>query len=238
MKTLIIADMHGKNPAGLVKQEQKESWIDDAVFLGDYDTPGVLRELRKLRIPKKFIVGNHDLHYVYELEIGGPTMSLSWEEYSKLWDKNPKEKDFIEDSIVGRKKNAGLILEDRLETGKTICYCHGGIVDSGSPESDAPGYVWQRMYSDDNLMMNFLKMIEKNYWVLFRGHDHCSTVSSLRKKPAKLYTRLGEKIKLEKSRLHIATVGAFFNGDYALFDSKTGILEYKNTGDGNRLKGI
>ncbi len=230
--------MHGEDPSGLVEKEEKVSGINKAVFLGDYDTPDILRNLRNLKIKKKFIIGNHDLHYVYGLGIIGSTMKYSWEEYASLWNRNPKEKDFIEKAIIKTRRNSGLILEDKLESGEKIVYCHGGIVDSGSPDSDAPGYVWQRMYSKENALMNFLRMREKDYWTIFRGHDHSSFVIDFKEKLKKIEKCFKNKITLAKNNLHIVNVGAFFNGDYALFDEDARILKFKNTGYGYRLRGI
>jgi len=222
-KILLIADMHGENPVGIVKQSREE--VEQVVFLGDYDTPEIVRELRKLRIKKRFIVGNHDLHYVNGLEISGPLMTMPWQKYVKLWKNNPNEKKFIERAIMGESKNAGLILEDKLEDGIKIAYCHGGIVDNGL---DASRYVWQRMFSEENIMENFSKIIEEDYWILFRAHDHTSAVISLREKPARLEYPIGERIKLAKTKRHIVKIGPFYYDNYAIFDSNTGILEYKD----------
>jgi predicted phosphodiesterase len=237
MKNIIITDMHGEDPSELVIREQRESGIERAIFLGDYDTPKIFEKVRKLKIPKILVAGNHDLHYIYGLEIGAPYMTQSWQGYVKEWDKFPRQKEFMEKLILGKVPNAGVIVETK--SGKrNVVYCHASIVDSGSPDSDAPGYVWQRMHSEENMLLNFLKMMEKNYWVMFRGHDHYSMVSSLRKNPARIETPIKEKLRLAKNRLHIVTVGPFLNGDYALFDDKSGYLEFKNTGDGKRLEGI
>jgi predicted phosphodiesterase len=237
MKTLLITDMHGRSPVELVRQERKESGIEQAVFLGDYDTPEVLRDLRRLKIKKKFVIGNHDLHYAYGLEIDGPNMNMSWREYVRLWNQNPKERDFIKSAVSGERQSSGLILEDIFEKETKIAYCHGGIVNFETLDSTALEYVWQRMHSGETALMNFFRMIEKNYWIMFRGHDHCSAVTSLNKKPAKLEYSADRKIKLAKNKLHIASIGSFFYGDYAIFDPKTRVLEHKNTMHGNRLRG-
>jgi hypothetical protein len=76
-------------------------------------------------------------------------MRWSWKEYAKLWTDNPTEKRFIERAITGnpiKRKNtcSGLVVEDSFE-GLKVLYAHASIVDRGSPDSDAPGYVWARL---------------------------------------------------------------------------------------------
>lgn len=235
MKIMLMTDMHGENPREAIDREQKDTKLDKIVFLGDYDTPEVVRDLRKIKTKKNFVVGNHELHYIFGLEIRGTLMKGSWKDYVALWKRNPREYGFMEDLMI---YGNGFILEDILEDKRKIAYCHGGIVDSDSPDSDAPGYVWQRMYSEENLVANFAKMIEKKYCVLFRGHDHCSAVASLDKKTGKVTTPVGERVKLAKNKRHIVSVGAFYHGDYALFDSQTRYVDFKNTEEGHRLKGI
>ena len=234
MKTIFISDMHGRDPSYLVRKERRENGIEQAVFLGDYDTPEVLRELRKIKIPKKFVVGNHELHYAYDLELMSPLMGKSWEEYVELWQKNPRELKFIEEAIKGR-KDAGLILEDKLGKRK-IVYCHGGIIDEGSPDSDAPGYVWQRMFDERTIVNTFAKMIEKKYWALFRGHDHSGTILGLNKYHNLTHPE-GWKVKLENENRYIINIGAFYHGDYAILDSSKKTLEFKYDTEGIKMKG-
>jgi len=236
MKYLIVSDMHGESPVDCIQREIKENGIGKLVCLGDYDTPEVLREIRKIRIPKILTVGNHDLHYVYELGISSPIMKLSAPDYADLWNNNPQEKEFIEDAIAGRKKNAGLIVEAN-QGGRKIAYAHASLVDAGSPDSDVYGYVWQRLYTEEAVVMNFAKMIQENYWILFRGHDMGTSALALNKDKKIEYPN-GEKIMLEPEKRYIITTGEFYYGNYVVFDSKEKTIEFKNTGTGNPLRGI
>ena len=234
-KLLLIADMHGENPSGLVREEIKNSGIERVIFLGDYDTPAVLRELRKLRIPKKFLVGNHDYHFVNEMGISGQFMNgLSASDYFELWNDSPREKKFIEKEI---QRNPLLCLEEELPFGK-VAYAHASLVDAGSPDSDAPGYVWGRMNDINQVLLNFAKMKEKNYSIFFRAHDHdLQGVLTFNPKAENCFEYLaGDRIRLQKSRRHIVNVGAFVGGSYTVFDDKSGDVHFWNTIYGPRLK--
>ncbi len=228
--------MHGENPSELVKAEQKRG-IGKVVFLGDYDTPDVLRDLRKLRIPKKFLVGNHDYHYLKNIGISSSLMRNSVGEYSRIWHSNHEQTAFLEKAIAGKGKNSGITLQEKLDNGKTIAYCHGGL---RFEDDDYPlDTLWRRMiYSSEQVVKTFLQMEQEDYWILFRGHDHHPNVISLNKKPAKIETPIGEKLRLSKNKRHIVTIGSFYHGNYATFNSEDGILEHKNTGYGMRLGGI
>ncbi len=237
MKTLLLADMHGEDPCGLILEEKKKG-IEQVVCLGDYDTPEVLRNIRKLDMPAKFVLGNHDLHYVYKQAISSQKMRFSWREYADLWDKSPLEKRFIEGALAGKRKNAGLVLTDKFEKDKQIVYCHAGILDLKSEHRDIPECVWERMLTEKNLLNTFSKMYTLNYWTLFRGHDDTSIVETFNIHQCRIEDCWENKVKLAKDKIHIASVGSFYHGDYALFDSDTQVLEYKNTGRGNRIIGI
>jgi predicted phosphodiesterase len=219
MKILLISDMHGKSPRDLVENLE----FDEAVFLGDYDTPQVLKDLLTLDLRKKFLVGNHELHYVWNLGIT-TSNGIPWQKYAELWKQNTEEFEFIENAAEGKIPNAGFILEDNLN-GRRVCYCHASIVDSGSPDSDAPGYIWQEMNSNKSSEMNFNRMRKIGYNLMFRGHAHQEFVK--RAGNNGIETLFEKKLELPKNNLHIVSVGAFVNGNYALFDSTTGIVEFK-----------
>jgi hypothetical protein len=114
--------------------------------------------------------------------------------------------------------------------GRKVCYCHASIVDSGSTDSDAPGYVWQKMDSNKNLEMNFNRMREKGYSMMFRGHDHVGFVKRLGNNG--IETFFEKKNRLPTDKMHIVSVGAFCKGDYALFDSDEETLEFRKFKNG------
>jgi hypothetical protein len=222
-----------------VLDEARENKVERAVFLGDYDTPEVVRGLCKLRIPKKFVVGNHDWHYIEDLYISGPTMSMPQAEYTALWNerKNSKERKFISDAMDcrNRKANAGVILEDKL-CGKKVAYAHASLVDHGSPDSDAPGYVWGRMYNAETVYLNFMEMMKRDYWIFFRGHDPSSSIGSipmkgkLNAKEINGLFKFKTHAKLSKNRRYIITLPAFCEGGYAFFDTRTREIVFKDLG--------
>jgi len=229
--------MHGLSPVKLVKREIKNNGVEKLVCLGDYDTPEVLRDIRRLKLPKVLIVGNHDFHYVHNLGIRSENMHGSWEEYVKLWIKNPTEKSFIERAIKGnsiKRRNtcSGLVVEDIFDRLK-VSYSHASIVDGGSPVSEAPGYVWARFRDSLNILQNFVRMNERNIGIMFRGHDHISYSGGV---PINGLTEarnindlfsMARAVVLDKNKRYIISVGAFIDAEYALFDTNSMRLEFK-----------
>lgn len=230
MKILLVSDMHGKNPSRLVKDMENRG-VEKVVFLGDYDTPEILRETMQTELIKNFIVGNHDLHYIYEIRIDGKTMEGSYLNYARQWDKNPSEKKFIENAIKGKSFNAGLTLEQKIEDGGKIAYCHGGIILKNSSEDEILDGLWQRMNSIENIKINFDKMEKQKYDILFRGHDHSASTIILNGFNNQMGRTLDNKINLLKGNRYIVSIGSFYYGDYAIFDSKTREIEHRNRRD-------
>lgn len=232
MKTIFISDMHGQSPAFIVQREMKESGIEKAVFLGDYDTPEVLREIRKLRLKKVFVVGNHDYHYMFGYGVSSDMMQASADDYAQLWKRNPRERDFILNAIKRWTKSSGVIVEDKFNGEKAV-YAHASLVDIDSCDRDVPDYVWNRIIrSNESMLLNFLRMKEKNYRFFFRGHDHYNVVfSSYDGNLGGSLSSSADRQILETEKRHIISVGSFYYGDYALFDDRTGELEFRNIAD-------
>lgn len=230
MKILLVADMHGKRPLNFVRQMMDRK-IEQVVFLGDYDTPEILRQIRQTDLMKSFVVGNHDLHYIYEMQIEGKTMEKSYIDYANLWDINFREKKFIEDAIRGKSFDAGLTIEQKIEDGSKIAYCHGGIIEKSSSESEIIKGIWQRMNSIESIRINFNKMKKQKYKILFRGHDHHSATIVLNESNGLMGKSIENKIKLLNENRYIVSVGSFYYGNYAIFDSKNREIEYRNRRD-------
>ena len=230
MKILLVADSHGKRPLNFVRQMMDRK-IEQVVFLGDYDTPEVLKDLIEIDLRKKFIVGNHDFHYVYGIGIEGHMMENTDVGYTNLWGKNPEEKKFILDAVCGKILNAGLTLEEEIEEGIKIAYSHGGIVDEINSKQKIIDSLWQRAKYPEDVKINFEKMAEKNYKILFRGHDHEHSTIVLNGSNGLMGKSIENKIKLFNGNRYIVSVGSFYYGDYAIFDSTTREIEYRNRGD-------
>jgi len=230
MKTLLIADTHGKNPSNFIRQ-MIDKKIEQVVFLGDYDTPKILKRSKEIELRKKIIVGNHEFHYVYGVELRGNLMESSSNSYVSLWDENPLEKKFILDAILGKITYAGLTLEEEIEDGSKIAYCHGGIVSKNSSRTEIVESIWQRAKCPEDIEINFKKMKEKNYSILFRGHDHEHFTIFLNGLSSLIGKSIENKIKLLNGNRYIVSVGSFYYGDYAIFDSKSREIEYRNRGD-------
>lgn len=240
MKLMLVTDMHGESPVPTIRKEIKESRIEKVIFLGDYDTPQVLEELRRLRIKKDFCVGNHDYHYMFCYGLSSKLMTMNPEDYAWLWKQYPEQRAFILRAIERTTKNSGIVIEENID-GLKIAYAHASLLDGNKTSSDVKEAIWRRLAKDSQgLIENFTIMQKRGYNVFFRGHDHINLAISFLKRKGKLEALVhsGEKFKLQTKGRHIVSVSAFYYGDYALFDTQTRILEYRNTQTGNRIKGI
>jgi predicted phosphodiesterase len=234
-RKLFLSDLHGRNPEGVVGLEQANGGLGDIVCLGDYDTPEIFRCLNSGDVPAKLVVGNHEYHYIDDLYIGSPLLSMSRKEYVELWEHsdNLVERRLVSDGMsrFGGKESPGVIIEDDLD-GRKIVYVHAGIVDLSSPDSDAPGYVWTRLTNPRNIVTNFEKMKEGDYWVMFRGHDHHPRARIYPKdekfvlSPSVVYQDRGS-FQLDHDHRYIITLGAFVSGFYGILDEDNLTFEFK-----------
>jgi hypothetical protein len=224
MKTIFIADNHGRSCRALVEREM-ENGVRKLVSLGDYGTPKVLREILALPIEKKIIIGNHEYHHCIGEFIGQ-------DGYRDLWNNDKEMKNFIlQNSIVDRKNNAGFILEDRL-AGRDVVYAHASI-ESGV---NAWGYrhLWDFFEGEkhgEELSRNFKIMEEKDFWLFFRGHEHYPCVWSFKNKQIKRdFSCFDAPIILSQDSKYIVTLDLYKNRRYATFDDEKRELEFKVDG--------
>jgi len=208
MVTLIFSDMHRKNPASTIEILAQEMPVEKLVFLGDYDSADLVKELLKLQISgaKKIImVGNHDYPLVLESEKSGDARIpgyLAYEfgkkDYSKeaeKWRQDPLLRDFarkyldnLRDSESKFKDDAFMHIE-KSSRGK-IVYCHASVYDSKKELFEKYGLsyqIWEPFLSewkreDESIIRNnLLIMKEKNISIFFRGHDHLPRAHSVGK---------------------------------------------------------
>ncbi len=237
MKSIIISDLHSVSPVDLVRKVQKEEGIKRAVFHGDYDDPKVLKEILDLDIDKIVLIGNHDHAHVMEDEINSSRLRHSCEEYWGMWGGSEEMSDFVCDSArmkVGKKR--GLRVVERIK-GKKAVYVHGTIaVDPLHPHQTPE--LWGRLVDHDahdnsqvsRLIRNFQEMRKRDYWIMFRGHDHFSGVASLREgyDLKKLVSFNGDNpCKFRGNTRYVVSVGGFYEGKYALFDDKKMTIEFR-----------
>ncbi|MBU2576313.1 MAG: metallophosphoesterase [Nanoarchaeota archaeon] len=237
MKTFIASDFHGRNPVPLVKSLVKDKKIGRAVFLGDYDEPKILRDILDLKMDKIILIGNHDYDLSLGNEVYSPNLVRPLKEYWDVWG-NTLEGKYIRDNLDNRrgiKKGMKVI---RRVGNKRAVYVHGSLMGIRSEES--PSDVWGRILYDNGsgftrerrVICNFREMKKNNYWTMFRGHDHFPIVFSTNQKnyteEIKQINSSIDSIVLKKDDINIASVGAFVEGCYSVFDDKSYLLEFKD----------
>lgn len=243
MKSLIISDMHGDNPRGIIDYHLSQG-VEQLVCLGDYDTPEVLRAIRAIKIPKILIVGNHEFHYVHSYGMTRTSyMKFDAGFYADLWNQNPGEKDFVRKAITHPGQHSGVLVSHKVKD-KTIAYVHGSLLEEDTEDPDVTGLVWGRMRKETSIRANFEEMTKRRFDILFRGHDHVASVLSMRRssdtKRAYVIEHDGymnDKISLSQGLLHIVNVGSFMNGEYITFDDKTLEVEFHRDVDRFRRQG-
>jgi predicted phosphodiesterase len=224
MKTFIASDFHGKSPADLVRRLQNEE-IERAVFLGDYDEPSVLREIQDLDIGKIILMGNHDYDFSRGSEVYSPKLTRPLEEYFKIWGNT-------DGGRFARNCPTKVVQGD-------IVYLHGSLYD---PYGYGDAEVWGRILYDDlgftrerRVICNFREMKKSGYNMMFRGHDHYPIVFSTNRenyseKIDEIVSSI-DNVILNKGDMHIINLGAFVEGEYAVFDDENLEFEFRNIRD-------
>ena len=216
--------MHGDDPRAVIEHHLANG-VEKLVCLGDYDTPQVLKTIRKLKIPKILIVGNHDFHYVKRYGLTSRDMKMDAGGYADLWNEHPAEKEFVQKAIAQPNQNAGILVSEKVRK-RMLAYVHGSLLGNDTEDPDVPGFVWGRMRNADKIVANFTEMDRLGFEILFRGHDHVSAVFTRAKSDKEnpyIMERDGymhDRVLLKASGLHIVSVGAFYHGEYAVFDDK------------------
>ena len=165
MKNLVITDMHGDNPQGVIEYHLARG-VEKLVCLGDYDTPTVLRAIRNLPIPKIMIVGNHEYHYVHEYGLDQTGyMGMDAGGYVELWTRNPIEKEFIREAIRHPTHETGVLVSNKVHN-RNIAYVHASLLESDTEDPDVPGFVWGRMKKADSIKRNFAEMDKRQIDIL------------------------------------------------------------------------
>jgi predicted phosphodiesterase len=235
MKTLIFTDSHGraKDVSNLIDWAVKNEGIGKLVSLGDLDTSSVLRAfLQKAtqhNLSYRLAIGNHDYHYVV-LHRGTSSYEKAKHSESKVitdWDMSPKEKQFILDANEGKNSCAGLIVPDR-----EVVYAHASLRNIPSEEvPEVTEIVWGYLFrSAAKREANFKEMARRDdFRLFFRGHDHQSAIFTQEGNFTRDYFGYWGKHKIDIENMRtIVNVGAFIDGEFALYDSTTKEVEFKN----------
>jgi hypothetical protein len=247
MKTLILSDLHGKDPSKVIGHYTKQGEIDTLAVLGDVDTPKVLRkildETKRNNLRLIYTPGNHEYCYMFHYGLWSPEMVKTKvcnhrrtgflpflhkqrglteiinkldEEYFFEWDSAPQEKQIVLDAIAGTTKDNGLIVREG-----EVAYAHATLLDHPSKYASCiPDSVLGRiLYSEETRTSNLERMRKSGINLLFRGHDHTPRIQIHKGDTLREITEevAREKLDLKNSQT-VVTVGAFYNGNYAVYN--------------------
>lgn len=229
MKTLLLADLHGRNPSWLINFFAKEKGIEKLAVLGDIDAPDILQKVRQVSAQNNlrliYTPGNHEYHAVNREK--GLYERTVLESYAKKWDSFPEEKQFVKDASKTNASDKSLIVAD-----KEIVYAHASLVDGPSVQNPhVSDIVWGRLqFSDDLLALNFKKMRElDDFRLFFRGHEHAPAIYTYDASTTKKLDNFTGKFSLDlDNSIAIATVGAFCDGRYAVYDSENQEIDFRH----------
>ncbi|MCK4635102.1 MAG: metallophosphoesterase [Candidatus Aenigmarchaeota archaeon] len=241
MKYFIAGDFHGSNLEGLEFEIEKID-PDVAIFTGDYDQVKTIHQARAIqkdlkRKGKKVVnvPGNHDEAILNDMSIWSGTLRRQGKTSEELHEElmqDKEAKDFIDglvnSKIPGYTNNRVRIHLDEEQFGdlyQTIVI-HGGYDGSLRSWPNCPEEIknlWVRLNNQFDHKKNFDVMESKEYKVMLRGHDHePSYTYNDPKKGIVTYEPKGEGdfYRLFEHRQHTITPGAFFDGWFALIDTK------------------
>lgn len=241
MKYAIVADLHSVSPEPVLGEG------DRVIALGDYDNPKILEDL--LRIPDAVIcIGNHDHRLVVEYQF--PNIHKEWlgsyflpapktKEYFRLmkrWNNNETARRYVEAEASERN---GLVGLKEIElSGKKVACIHSSLI-RGESLDRAPCSLWTKMSNDWVYGENFRQMRAREYWLLLRGHSHCSSAVSVPDNADlsresfsmnRCKMEFDNKFTLDGNRMYLLSLGIFRWGEYAVYDSETGEFEFRRRG--------
>jgi hypothetical protein len=236
MKTLIITDTHNEDPLPLIHSLLKKD-IEKIVCLGDVDRPAVLEKIFELDIEKRFVISNHE--YYNAMDFPMDDTGLTPEAHKLLWERYPdvKSKILNNSEKVEAKDIGAMVIENTSDNlHQKIVYVHGSI------RHDDPYLMMNdRLITGDkerdknSRIETFKKMCEKDYWLLFRGHDHIKHIMNI---PKENYEDINidyynDVIELNPEKRYIITFGSFNldlrsnKQEYAIFDEDKKIIYFK-----------
>lgn len=260
MKTLLLTDMHGRDPARLIRRVVEKEGIEKLAVLGDLDTPKVLKSIRDSvkywGLDFIYAVGNHEYSFVRHTGLSDDENMVkdikvpdngklkkalfvkSAGEYFDEWDAAPAEKDFVLNVSINRgldSKKCGLIVSE-----KEIVYAHASLVEANPANPFYPDFIWARLLKEkEKIKRNFEAMdYLGDFRIFFRGHDHIPSVrSSSDGQSIRYFDGIKGKHQLdfEKARA-IVTVGAFIAGHYAVYDSESHEIDFRKLRVEDRTK--
>lgn len=219
MKTLLLADLHYRDPSDLVKKLQDQEEIQRAIFLGDYDNPEIIKKISKLEIPKIILWGNHEDEEWLELK------------------KQPSKASYIRVLKSQLSKISGEIYQEKINN-KKIIYCHGTLTEAEGLNPLLWGSLFQSKQSGNlseleakkhEVDLNFEEMSRRGSDILVRGHDHIQKVLSWDKQTYNFTEEINNgDIFLDPEKQHIINIGRFGNHIPNKYGSRYAILDTEN----------
>lgn len=235
MKILIVSDLHGEHPKGLVEQSLEDG-VECFAFLGDYDTPQVVDYLMNLEVPDKIVlIGNHD-YYHARGEI------LECRDFdSRAWQRYQDAREFIERwSQVEDDIHFGL-KATRTFNNARLGFVHASLQPQ-KPDSLKLNYLWGNLDTPCEQVENLREMSKLGLEILFRGHEHIPYVLSISAEQdlngqglelEKIAPRIkmrtpgfNKKLRLSSDEKCIVSTPAFKYGGYTIFETTTRELEF------------
>lgn len=234
MKDLLLTDLHGHAPVKLIRRYAGRT-VDRVICLGDFDNPQILEYLLDIDLDKIIVLGNHDYCHARGEVLGGMPRNMGAMSSYLMWLKCKRARDFVLDKtqdIEAVDDRSGLRVITTLG-GRNILYVHGLLAGHPGDDPTLSCYIWGRLFPHTNakLEINFVAMLNQNFWMMVRGHDDFATIWSLvvegsEAKMTRELTGLG-KLKLDMEKHYIVSLGSFLHGHFALMDRDKLTIEFK-----------
>lgn len=232
MTLYAIGDYHGKSIEEFLEVEAPTS-EDTVLSTGDFDQVSVVHEFLELkeRVGEDNVLdvgGNHDHALLEKIPITSGTIESQSRHYHELVDElhqDTEAKAYLREIVNNPIKE--------FEVGNLNgVLVHGGLaghVQSPNITEDMKPF-WYRLWNEEDFEDNFDVMTEKDYDVLFRGHDHRRDHALRRKGAVKSVYRtqnLEESYELDQDYRHMITHGDWYSGQYVAIDEESLEVEFR-----------
>jgi hypothetical protein len=233
MKRCLVADLHGVSPSVLIGGMSKQ--VGGWAFLGDYDDPRILKEIRALSGDRIVTIGNHDYYYAVEkpsfIMFGSPEIIKRAEDTRRLWNEHEDEKEFVFDCIENPWGSVFGVTASKPGRFGNVLYTHASLNQLLTHALSERFYSQRRRY--EAIVENFFRMKEKDVCLMFRGHDHISAILSSNLEGGEIREEYFPELvpfRFNEGRRYIVSVGNFSKDNYAVFDDE----EYEVTAFSNK----
>ncbi len=198
MKTLIITDLHRRDPRNLIEKLEREEGIEQVVCTGDIESADIYSYLLTRKTGDIVVPGNHDYPFMQDCYniinnlpvnrnekpdfVAGREADY-WYEVSKWLDSEILRKEACKYVRNSEDEEA---FQKIKETGSGDIACvHASLLHKDKSKNssseryslDWPNELWVYMYNPvfkDNreaIMINLSEMKDAGIWMMWRGHD-------------------------------------------------------------------